>query len=68
MYNHADRVVYGLQCDLSGLGAIYYVNSRMDLGWFSNGSLNGKGRIIFKSGDIYDGGLRNGQFSGEGEL
>lgn len=32
------------------------------MGYFLNGSLNGKGRIIFKSGDIYDGLLKNGYF------
>lgn len=60
MYIHNDRVVYGLCCDLSGLGAIYHSNGRIDMGWFQNGSLNGLGRIIFKSGDIYDGSLKNG--------
>ncbi|KAM3129090.1 hypothetical protein pb186bvf_018802 [Paramecium bursaria] len=66
VYIHADRVVYGLQCDLSGLGAIYYNNTRLDIGFFQNGSLNGKGRIIFKSGDIFDGNLKYGQFHGQG--
>lgn len=58
--------MYGLSCDLSGLGAIYYQSGRVDMGWFQNGFLNGFGRIVFKSGDIYEGQLRNGQFSGEG--
>ncbi|CAD8208066.1 unnamed protein product [Paramecium octaurelia] len=66
IYIHNDRVVYGLQIDLTGLGVIQYNNGRVDLGWFQNGSLNGKGKIIFKSGDIYDGELKNGFFQGQG--
>ncbi|CAD8090531.1 unnamed protein product [Paramecium sonneborni] len=66
IYIHHDRIVYGLQCDLTGLGVIHYKNGRVDFGYFQNGSLNGKGRIIFKSGDIYDGQLKNGFFQGQG--
>ncbi|CAD8116476.1 unnamed protein product [Paramecium sonneborni] len=66
IYMHNDRVVYGLQCDLTGLGVIQYNNGRLDMGWFQNGSLNGRGKIIFKSGDIYDGLLKNGFFQGIG--
>ncbi|CAD8099068.1 unnamed protein product [Paramecium primaurelia] len=66
IYIHQDRTVYGLQCDLTGLGVIQYKNGRVDMGQFQNGFLNGKGRIIFKSGDIYDGQLQNGQFQGQG--
>ncbi|CAD8109453.1 unnamed protein product [Paramecium sonneborni] len=66
IYIHNDRIVYGLQCDLTGLGVIQYNNGRLDIGWFQNGFLNGKGKIIFKSGDIYDGQLKNGFFQGEG--
>ncbi|CAD8170429.1 unnamed protein product [Paramecium octaurelia] len=66
IYSHNDRTVYGLQCDLTGLGVIQYKNGRVDMGQFQNGFLNGKGRIIFKSGDIYDGQLQNGHFQGQG--
>ncbi|CAD8200280.1 unnamed protein product [Paramecium pentaurelia] len=66
IYIHNDRIVYGLQCDLTGLGIIQYNNGRVDMGQFQNGSLNGRGKIIFKSGDIYDGLLKNGIFQGQG--
>jgi hypothetical protein len=39
-----------------------FKTGRADIGFFKNGSLEGRGRIIFPSGDIYDGYLAEGQF------
>lgn len=66
VYFHPDRVVYGLQCDLSGLGCIVHRSGRADVGDFKNGCLEGRGRVVFASGDIYDGWLCDGQLQGLG--
>jgi hypothetical protein len=59
-------VVYGLECDLSGLGCVVYRSGRLDVGHFLRGSLENEGKVLFASGDIYQGGFVNGQFEGAG--
>jgi hypothetical protein len=39
---------------------------RCDFGFFNDGALNTKGRINFRSGDVYDGYFNNGKFKGFG--
>ncbi|KRW99676.1 hypothetical protein PPERSA_03477 [Pseudocohnilembus persalinus] len=52
---------------ISGIGAIINNSDfKISIGLFQNGELNGRGRIIFESGDIYDGFLQNNQFNGPG--
>lgn len=37
------------------------------MGLFKDSLLHGRGRVLFKSGDIYDGFFSHGNFSGPGK-
>jgi hypothetical protein len=51
-----------------GLGITITSDMRCDYGFFRDSLLDGKGRITFRSGDIYDGYFNEGKFKGIGTV
>ena len=48
------------------MGLFKYNDGKIDSGFYSNGNLNGIGRIHLHNGDIFDGYLKDGKMQGRG--
>lgn len=47
-----------------GLGITQYSDGKFDAGWYQNGLLQGKGRLMMGNGDICEGCIKEGKLSG----